>query len=183
MRRLLLSLLIAFAIITPVRFFVAQPFIVSGGSMEPLLKPRDYLVIDRWSYREREPERGEVVVFRYPLDPDEIFVKRVAGLPGETIAIEKGTIRITTREGEVFVLDEPYKTPDRNPEKEQEIELHDDEYFVLGDNRTASADSRAWGPLQKRFIIGRAAARLFPLQRATMNPAMYTHPITDIHTE
>lgn len=182
MRRLLVSLIIAFAIITPVRFFIAQPFLVSGGSMEPLLKPKDYLVIDRWSYRQRPPERGEVVVFRFPLDPDQIFVKRIVGLPGETVAIEGGIVRITTHEGETFVLEEPYKTPDRNPEEDQEIALHDDEYFVLGDNRTASADSRAWGPLLERFIIGRAAARLFPLQRASLTPSAYAHA-TDIHTE
>lgn len=186
MRRLLLSLLIAFAIITPVRFFVAQPFIVSGGSMEPLLQPKDYLVVDRWSYREREPERGEVIVFRYPLDPDQIFVKRVAGLPGETVVLEGGTVRITTPSGETFVLDEPYKTPDRNPEEDKKLVLHDDEYFVLGDNRTASADSRVWGPLLERFIIGRAAARLFPLSRASLAPGALAHAAstsTDIHTE
>lgn len=174
MRRTLVYLGLALLIVIPVRLFVAQPFIVSGGSMLPLLQPKDYLVVDELSYRYRAPERGEVIVFQYPLDPDQIFVKRVAGLPGETIEIVHGTVRVSGPFG-TTTLDEPYKTPDTNPEKNQRIVLHDDEYFVLGDNRTASADSRVWGPLMKRFIIGRAAVRLFPLPRAEFNPGVFVH--------
>lgn len=182
MRRAALYLSLALVLTVVVRLFVAEPFIVSGGSMKPLLLPRDYLIVDKWHYRSAAPVRGDVVVFRYPLDPDQVFVKRIIGLPGETVEIASGTVRIARPGGATTTLAEPYRTSDMNPEREERITLHDDEYFVLGDNRTGSADSRAWGPLQERFIIGRAFARLFPLSRAALDPAAHRYD-TDIHTE
>jgi signal peptidase I len=162
---------IVFAIVTPFRYFVAQPFIVSGASMVPTFHPREYLVIDRMSIRSHEPKRGDVVVFKYPLDPSTYFIKRIVGLPGETIVIEGDEVRVA-RAGETpHALNEPYRN--KMSDAPTEITLKNDEYFVMGDNRSESADSRVWGPLQKRYIIGEPVMRLFPFSEIEMDPGAY----------
>jgi len=100
-------LVISLMIVVPIRLFVAQPFIVRGASMEPTFYEGEYLVVDELSYRFRDPERGEVIILRYPRNPNEFFIKRVIGLPGETVAIESGKVYIETN-GERRELDEPY---------------------------------------------------------------------------
>jgi len=154
---------LAFLIVLPIRFFLFQPFIVSGSSMFPNFESGDYLLIDEISYRFRKPERGEVIVFRAPPDPSARYIKRIIGLPGETIVIKDGKVSISNIT-EHFILDEPYLG---NLEIGDEIEmsLNNEEYFVMGDNRLFSSDSRTWGPLSKRNIIGRAIFRAFPLSR------------------
>ena len=128
-------------IVIPIRLWIAQPFIVSGASMDPTFKNGDYLIIDELSYQFSGPEKNEVVVFRYPLQPNRFYIKRVVGLPGETMTIDgKKTV------------------------------LEDDEYFVMGDNRNNSSDSRMWGPVQENFLIGRALVRLFPLNKIGILP-------------
>ncbi|MFZ2887105.1 MAG: signal peptidase I [Minisyncoccia bacterium] len=159
--------LIAFLIATPFRYFVAQPFIVSGASMEPHFSAHEYLVVDRLTYRFEKPERGDVIVFRYPLDPSTHFLKRIVGLPGEEVTIRGPDITITNSEGSV-TLDESYAS--REIMDDSRITLAADEYFVLGDNRAHSTDSRTWGPLQEKFILGRAFLRLFPPQTASFMP-------------
>src|SRR3989344_3657008 len=99
---------VALLIVVPVRLFVAQPFIVSGASMEPTFESGEYLIIDELSYHFSEPGRGDVIVFRYPRNPRDFFIKRVVGLPGETVSIQSGTITIEPKGGEVIVLKEPY---------------------------------------------------------------------------
>ena len=136
---------IAFIIVTVFRFFVAQPFIVSGSSMEPAYQPSDYLIIDLLSYRFEKPQRGDVIIFRYPLDPAVFYIKRISALPGETVAENSG----------ILVAKSATTT--------QTLTLAKDEYFVLGDNAKDSSDSRQWGPLQRKFIIGRVALRAWPL--------------------
>jgi len=86
---------LAFAIVIPVRFFLFQPFVIQGASMEPNFHEADYLIIDELSYRFRAPERGEVVVFKYPYDTSKRFIKRIIGLPGETVEIKNGKLIIT----------------------------------------------------------------------------------------
>jgi signal peptidase I len=164
-------LILVFAIVTPFRYFVAQPFIVSGASMEPTFDAHEYLVIDQWSYRREKPERGDVVVFKYPLDPSTYFIKRIVGLPGETVYIEGGSVRVALPNETPTDLVEPYRHGDMA--EDSTIALASDEYFVLGDNRDASSDSRVWGPLQEKYILGRPILRLFPFTEAELDPGAH----------
>lgn len=155
---------ITLAIILPVRYFLMQPFFVKGASMEPNFEDGQYLVIDELSYRLREPVRGEVVVFRYPVDPSQFYIKRIIGLPGETVEVADGNIKITNNEHPLgFVLDESkYLSTAIATYGDLKKTLGQDEFFVLGDNRAASYDSRRWGVLPKKNIIGRAWLRAWP---------------------
>lgn len=154
--------ILAVAIVIPIRYFLFEPFVIQGSSMEPNFYERDYLIVDRLSYRLRAPDRGEVIVFNYPLDPSKKFIKRVIGLPGETVAIKDGQVTIT-KNGNSFALHESYlpaglKAPDMNP-----YTLKDGQYFVLGDNRPYSSDSQDWGELPRANIVGKVEFRLWPL--------------------
>ena len=156
-------------VIIPFRIFVAQPFIVEGASMDPIFSNGEYLIVDQLTYHFSEPERGSVLIFRYPLDNKQFFIKRVIGLPGETVNIEKGLITIINQEHpEGFSYDQPFilhKTKDNTT-----MELGDDEYFVLGDNRRASSDSRTWGAVHEDEIIGRPFLRLLPFREIGVLP-------------
>lgn len=150
--------IIALAIVVPIRCFLFQPFIVSGQSMEPNFYPGDYLIIDELSFRLREPKRGEAIVFRYPRNPSQRYIKRIIGLPGEEVKIEEGVVRIN---GEI--LDEShYLLPEIKTLDNLSLKLSENEYFVLGDNREASSDSRRWGALPRENIVGRVFLRLWP---------------------
>jgi signal peptidase I len=166
-------IVVSLVVITPIRMFVAQPFIVSGASMDPTFKQNEYLVIDQMTYRTHAPARGDVIIFRYPLDPDTYFIKRVIGLPGESVDVTDGIVTVIERDGSRHVLSEPYLGPDVKKKESAVTKLDRDEYFVLGDNRKASADSRVWGPLPKKFIMGRAFARLLPLNKVQLLPGEY----------
>lgn len=164
--------IISLLIILPIRYFIIQPFYVKGASMEPTFHDREYLIIDEISYRFSEPERGEVIVFRYPDNPQEYFIKRVIGLPEEKVEIINGEIFIYNRENpEGFKLDESLyladniKTYNTN---DNLTELDANKYFVLGDNRYASKDSRTFGALNKSFITGRVLLRGWPFNRFTL---------------
>ena len=146
---------IAAAIIIPVRYFLVQPFVVRGASMEPTFVDREYLLVDEISYRFHEPTRGEVVVFRYPLDPSEFFIKRVVGLPGDTVDIRNGKVIVTNDEHQDgVVLDELYLGPGGHSGLETHAVLNPNEYFLLGDNRSASLDSRNFGPVKRNSLLG-----------------------------
>ena len=155
-----------------VRTFIAQPFVVSGASMEPTFHTGEYLIVDQLSYQIGEADRGDVVVFKYPLIPSRFFIKRVIGLPGETVKINNNIVEIKEVDAEDFyILDEPYiEFP-----KESFVDtvLADDEYFVMGDNRIASLDSRSWGPLKEDLIVGKAFLRLFPISKVDIFPGSY----------
>ena len=154
--------LLAILIVVPIRMFVAQPFIVSGASMDDTFENGQYLIVDQLSYYLHEPDRGDVVIFRYPKDPSKFFIKRVIGLPGDTVTIEDATVTIKNEEYPTgLILDEPYVTSMAVAAPLTEV-LGPREYFVMGDNRDFSSDSRAWGVLQEERIIGRAWLRLFP---------------------
>lgn len=156
---------ISLAIIIPVRYFLIQPFYVKGASMEPSFYDHEYLIIDEISYRFREPRRGEIVVFKYPRDPSQYFIKRIIGLPGEKIEIKDGEIYIYTRETNRRVqLDESYLLEGMETfiSKEGIKELGNDEYYILGDNRHYSKDSRSFGPVKESFIVGRVLFRGWP---------------------
>ncbi|MEX0913140.1 MAG: signal peptidase I [Candidatus Paceibacterota bacterium] len=166
--------LIAVIIVLPIRWYVAQPFIVSGASMEQTFHNNEYLIVDQVTYRFRDPKRAEVVIFRYPHDPSKYFIKRVIGLPGETVSIENNSVTITDPDNpDSFVLHEPYIAGEETTGN-QSITLGEDEYFVMGDNRTHSSDSRTWGALDKGEIVGRAWLRLFPPTQLSFLPGSYT---------
>ena len=153
------TILVALLIVVPLRLYVAQPFFVRGGSMEPTFHNGDYLIIDEVTYRFSEPNRGDVIVFRYPGDPSEFFIKRIIGLPGEVVRSEGGQVTIT-KQGEMLEVDEDYikaTTPDNF-----EIITGPGEYVVLGDNRPASSDSRRWGILPEDHIVGRVFLTVWP---------------------
>lgn len=154
---------LALVIVVPIRYFLFQPFLVRGQSMEPSFHNNDYLIVDQISYRFREPERGEVIVFQYPHNPSQRFIKRIIGLPGETVKIEDSKVKIV-KNGKTQILDESdyislfTKTPG-----DLKIALAENEYFVLGDNRRVSSDSRKWGSLSGEYIVGRVLLRAWPI--------------------
>ncbi len=160
--------IISLAIIIPIRYFLFQPFFVRGASMEPNFEDGEYLIIDELSYRFKEPQRGEIIIFRYPKDPSQYYIKRIVGLPGETIKISEGTITIFNDENPTgLVLNEPYLSENNQfTSGNIEINLDENDYFVLGDNRLASSDSRIWGAVPDHYIIGRALIRAWPFNRA-----------------
>lgn len=154
---------VAIAVVAVVLFrsFIAQPFLVSGSSMEPTFKNGDYLLIDELVYRFREPERGEVAVFKYPGNHKAYYIKRIIGMPGERIVVENGKVKIYNNQGEI-VLKEPYLNAFKSVGY-LDVTLNNNQYFVMGDNRNFSFDSRNWGPLSKAEIIGLTRLRLWPI--------------------
>ncbi|MCD6429455.1 signal peptidase I [bacterium] len=163
--------LIALLIVIPIREFVFQPFFVRGQSMEPTLHDFDYLIVDELSYRLHQPQRGDVVVFKSPTNPQQRFIKRIIGLPGETVIIRDGKV-IIEKDNKSFVLDESsYLSPNISTPGETKVHLGEDEYFVMGDNREKSYDSRSFGPIHKEDIIGRLAFRIWPLPVLAHAPA------------
>lgn len=156
---------IAFVIVAPIRYFLFQPFIVSGASMAPNFATGDYLIIDEISYRFSEPQRGDVVVFNASFIKGyegQRFIKRVIGLPGETVNITEGQVQII-KDDKTTDLKEEYIPGNLQTYGDVKITLGSDEYFVLGDNREYSYDSRAWGVMPKKDIIGKAFLRIFPI--------------------
>jgi|SRR3989344_7036370 len=158
--------LVAVATVFFIRAFLIQPFLVSGASMEPNFGSGNYLIIDELTYQLREPKRGEVVVFRYPENPSVYYIKRIVGLPGEEIRIQKGLVEVKEKSGNKFTLEENYLTAGLKTSGNISKALGLNEYFVMGDNRNFSFDSRSWGPLDKKFIIGLARLRLWPITEA-----------------
>ncbi len=159
---------ISLAIIIPVRYFLIQPFYVKGASMEPNFHDHEYLIIDEISYRFREPERGEIIVFKYPRDPSQYFIKRIIGMPGEKIEIKEGEIYIYTKDSNRRVkLDEDYLSEGVSTlsSKDGIIEILSDEYYLLGDNRNHSKDSRSFGTVKESFVVGRVLFRGWPFSK------------------
>ena len=154
--------LISVVTVFVIRQFLAQPFLVSGASMEPNFSDGQYLIIDEITYRFREPERGEVVVFRYPKNRKVFFIKRIVGLPGERVVIRDGKVRVFHGQKGV-VLDEAYIQDNEATIGAVDMTLDAGQYFLLGDNRSHSFDSRSWGSVSRKDIIGIARLRLFPL--------------------
>lgn len=164
----LLALLIVIVVI-PLRVFVVSPFVVDGESMHPTFEHLDYLIVDEIVYRFERPRRGDVVVFRYPKNPSIFYIKRIVGLPGETVSIVRGAVSVRSAAGTLITLDEPYVV-NEDATYTKDVTLAAGQYFVLGDNRPNSSDSRVWGPLPARDIIGRVDARLLPLSLAGIFP-------------
>ena len=163
-----LALLIVIVVI-PIRVFVVSPFVVDGDSMRPTFENFDYLIVDEILYIFRAPERGEVVVFRYPGDPSIFYIKRIIGLPNETVSINRGVVTIITAAGEKLALAEPYIV-NEDATYTKNVSLNPGEYFAMGDNRPNSSDSRIWGPLPRKDILGRVDLRLLPISKSAFFP-------------
>ncbi len=166
---------IALIISLPIRFFIAEPFIVKGASMDPTFATGQFLIVDRLTYRLNEPNRGDVIVFQYPNDPSKYYIKRIVGLPEESINIKDGVVTITNKNSSSTptILREPYVKDIHRSYDNINIDLNQTEYFVMGDNRLESSDSRVWGPLEKHFIVGRPILRILPVTSLSILPGEY----------
>lgn len=175
LKELLTFVALAVIIVLPIRLFVAQPFVVEGQSMAPTFEDGDYLIVDEISYRMTSPKRGDVVVFRYPGNTSVFYIKRIVGLPGETVHIDRGVVTITKTDDTKVTLEEPYVAAEDasySPDKH----LGQGQYYVLGDNRANSSDSRVWGVLPVEDIMGKPALRLLPISQSSWTPGSITLP-------
>lgn len=157
--------MIVFVVAIGIRYFVAQPFVVEGSSMEPDFHSGEYLLVEKLGYHFSEPKRGDVIVFKYPNNPVVNYIKRIVGLPGETVKIAGGKVFVNDVELQENYLSNGDKTKtlvSQSADAAYEVKLAQDQYFVMGDNRQHSSDSREWGPLAKHFIIGKSALVLYP---------------------
>ncbi len=180
--------LVSLIIILPVRYFLIQPFFVKGQSMVPNFHDKEYILVDKWSYRLGRPERGDVIIFRYPGNPKEYFIKRIVALPGETVLVPgDNTVHIfNSRYPNGFTLNETGYLPKENPTYcgnnstwcGKKVVVPEGQYFVLGDNREHSSDSRFFGPVdQSEFFAGLAWLRLFPFDRIGFIPRTQYPPV------
>ncbi len=168
------TIVVAAAIFVVVYLFLLQPHQVKGASMEPNFHDGEYILTDKISYRFGEPKRGDVVVFKAPTNPDVDFIKRIIALPGEKLKINNNRVVIFNDEHpKGFTLSESFEvmkpTAGGSHIKEGKvIEVPAGNYFVFGDNRTHSFDSREWGPLPKKSIVGKAWLRYWPLSKLSI---------------
>lgn len=170
------TVVISVIIIVLIRQYLFKPFYVKGASMEPTFRDDEYLIINEIDYRLHEPQRGDIIVLRYPADPKQYFIKRIVGLPGETVDIQDGGVWITNDQYPGgFQLDESaYLAADVQTAGAERIPLSADQYFVLGDNRPASLDSRSsiLGPVPRSAIVGRTWFRVWPFSRLSAFPTL-----------
>jgi len=156
---------ISLAIIIPIRYFLIQPFYVRGASMEPNFYDHEYLIIDEVSYRLGDPERGDIIVFKYPSDTKQYFIKRIVGLPDETVEVRNGNVFVYNEDyPEGLALEEEY-LDGVTTAGQKKVKLRSDEYYVLGDNRNSSLDSRSFGPVNEDYIVGRVWFRGWPVTK------------------
>lgn len=152
-----------------IHLFILTIFIIDGISMVKTLDDGQIVLVERIRYAFSQPRRGDVVVLHYPGDPENrTFVKRIIGLPGESIIVKGGRVFINHQE-----LLEPYLGPDIETDRDREVTLGSQEYYVLGDNRPVSNDSRVFGPVEKRFLVGRVIAITIPINQAKIIPKVF----------
>lgn len=163
---IVITALAVFAVIS-IRQYVFNPYSISGASMIPSFNDGDYVFVDKMSYRFWSPTRGEVIVFHSPGIEGEDLVKRIIGLPGERVVVQNGQVTVINKDDpDGIVLRESYLDPSGETSGFADIELGEDEYFVMGDNRSVSFDSRSWGPLDSENIVGMVRLRIWPLDAA-----------------
>jgi signal peptidase I len=168
-------------VVIPIRVFVISPFVVDGASMHPTFENLDYLIVDEIIYNFKAPARGDVVVFRYPGNPSIFYIKRIIGLPNETVSIDRGIVSITDTTGTTHSLAEPYIV-NEDATYTKKVSLNTGEYFVMGDNRPNSSDSRVWGVLPQKNIIGRVDLRLLPIKESGFYPGMTNYSLASSST-
>ena len=160
------TIVLAAAMFVIIYLFVGQPHIVKGASMEPEFLNSDYILTEKVSYKFNQPERGDIIVFEAPNRQNADYIKRVVGLPGETVMVKEGSVYVN---GEL--LNESYEPNNTDPaqfmKEGKEIVVPEDTYIVMGDNRPHSSDSREFGPVSIESIIGRAIIRYWPFGRIT----------------
>ncbi len=182
--------ILSFIIVLPIRVFIAQPFVVSGESMSQTFQDGNYLIVNELGYDFHKPARGDVIVFKVPpaglalqnvdITKTVYYIKRVIGLPGETVEIDGDEVKIyNSANPGGFVLDEPYIYIDKSvtsafSQIHEKTTLGPNEYFVMGDNRHNSSDSRLWGILPGDNIKGQVLARLFPLNEISISPGEFS---------
>lgn len=177
---LLLWILAIIIIVKSVQGFLIQPFIVDGGSMLPTYHNEEFLFVDKLSYRLGNPERGDVVIFKLYEDTNNPYngkylIKRVLGLPGERVVVQNGITTIYNKENpQGFVAEEPFVLY-KDTNKDTDITLDEDHYFVMGDNRAQSYDSRYWGALEKEDIKGQVLFRIYPFSQLSYEPGRHTY--------
>jgi len=166
--------IIVIILVVVTRGFILQPFIVEGSSMAPRFHTNDYLLVDKLSYHLHAVQRGDIVVFKYPYNTSVNYVKRVIGLPGETVKIDNGSVYIINAQNpngmkltEPYIIDNAPTVPSSGASEAQYV-VPADSYFVMGDNRPASSDSREWSFLPKSDLIGRVIIQAFPLAQASV---------------
>ncbi len=161
------SILVALVLTLIIRAFVVQAYKIPSGSMMPTLLVGDKLFVNKYIYRFEPPKRGDIIVFKYPVDPKKDFIKRLVGMAGD---------RVEIRDGKIYVNDEPLDDPetfgrfyyynhDPYGGPREVIQVPEDTYFVLGDNSANSTDSRFWGFVPKKYVLGKAVFRWWPLNR------------------
>jgi len=162
-------IIVSLVIVFLVRTYLVQPFLVKGASMEPTFQDGNYLIIDEISYRVHPPQRGAVIVFKYPKDPQQYFIKRIIGLPNERLEIKDQKLTVFNDQNpNGMTLDETYLLSGDITKGDETIQLNSNEYFVLGDNRPASSDSRYWGPVASDLIVGKVWLRAWPLNEVSV---------------
>lgn len=157
---LLESVAIAVLLAVLIRMFLFQPFIIPSGSMEPALQIGDRIMVNKISYHLGEPSRGDVIVFKFPMDPSRDFVKRLVATGGETVAVRDSKLFINGEQ-----VDEGYLPPGLMFEDFGPMEIPPGSFFMMGDNRNSSEDSRSWGMMPEDNIIGKAVIIYWPLDR------------------
>ncbi|MFH0755622.1 MAG: signal peptidase I [bacterium] len=189
-KEILYIIILSLIIVLPIRIFIAQPYIVSGASMDKTYQSGNYLIINEIFYRFKEPKRGDVIVFKappptlilqnLPINKTIYYIKRIIGVPGDTVEINGDEVKIYNEENlEGKILSEPYVYINKlipSPlfsNIKLKIILKNDEYFVMGDNRHNSSDSRLWGILPRKNIIGKSDIRLFPINKISISPGEY----------
>jgi len=165
LREILESIIIAVILALLIRTFILQPFYIPSGSMEPSLMVQDHIIVNKLSYRFWEPQRGDIVVFKYPRDTKRDFVKRLIGKPGEEVVIRNSQLYIDGKPIAENYLPEGLKFNDFGP-----VKVPENSFLMLGDNRNSSDDSRVWGPLPRDLIIGKAVLTYWPLDRIHLTP-------------
>ncbi|MBI4067470.1 signal peptidase I [Candidatus Gottesmanbacteria bacterium] len=158
------TIVVALSIFVVVYLFLFQPHEVKGGSMEPNFHDGEYILTDKISYRFKSPERGEVIIFKSPTNPDIDYIKRIIGLPGDTLMVRDDSVYLNGKIlTEPYIIDKTVILGSGFLTEGKEISVSDDRYFVMGDNRGHSADSREFGPISKKSIIGKALIRYWPI--------------------
>jgi len=160
------TVVLALAFFVIIYLFFFQPHQVKGNSMSPNFLNGEYLLTDKITYRFKEPKRTDVIIFAAPMDEDYEYIKRIIGLPGETIKVEAGHIFINGEKLEEIYLNKEIKTQGGNFLKTgQTFLIPEGEYIVIGDNRSYSSDSREWGTVPRKNIVGKAWLRYWPLDK------------------
>lgn len=167
------TIVVALSIFVVIYLFIVQPHEVKGNSMEPNFHNNEYILTDKISYRFRQPQRGEVIIFKAPRNQEVDYIKRVIALPGDRIKVEKGFVYVNGEKlGEPYLKDTTSLFPGSFMQEGVEILVGEDEVMAFGDNRPHSSDSREFGPVPQNLIIGRAIIRYWPLPAFGLIPSI-----------